>query len=113
MLGIGFTTPYLVPGPNGEQGWKGELFAPQEAINAGLKKVYDLDVPVLFGVGAAFDIHSGNLSQAPAWMQRNGLEWAYRFLQEPRRMFRRYFVEDMAFFGMFVREWRNARRPGA
>jgi predicted amidohydrolase YtcJ len=52
-----FTTPYLVPGPNGEQGWKGELFVPQEAINAGLKKVYDLDVPVLFHVNgdAAID----------------------------------------------------------
>jgi predicted amidohydrolase YtcJ len=52
-----FTTPYLVPGPGGEKGWKGELFAPQEIINAGLKKVYDLDVPVLFHVNgdAAID----------------------------------------------------------
>ncbi|MFN0182311.1 MAG: WecB/TagA/CpsF family glycosyltransferase [Aquabacterium sp.] len=38
-------------------------------------------------------------------MQRSGLEWFYRFLQEPRRMFRRYFIEDMAFIGMVARAW--------
>ena len=37
-------------------------------------------------------------------MQRSGLEWFYRFLQEPRRMFRRYFIEDMAFIGLFIKE---------
>lgn len=42
------------------------------------------------GVGAAFDFHAGNVSQAPAWMQRAGLEWAYRLIQEPRRLFVRY-----------------------
>jgi len=44
------------------------------------------------GVGAAFDFHAGNVSQAPAWMQRSGLEWAYRLIQEPRRLFVRYAV---------------------
>jgi N-acetylglucosaminyldiphosphoundecaprenol N-acetyl-beta-D-mannosaminyltransferase len=47
-------------------------------------------------------------------MQRTGLEWFFRFLQEPRRMFRRYFVEDMAFAGVLWREWRalrQGRRP--
>jgi len=43
-----FTTPYLTGGPSGEEDWKGELFAPQEVINAGLKKVYELGVPVNF-----------------------------------------------------------------
>lgn len=46
--------------------------------------------PVLLGVGAAFDIHAGTLAQAPRWMQRHGLEWAYRLLREPRRLWRRY-----------------------
>lgn len=46
--------------------------------------------PVLLGVGAAFDIHAGTLKQAPRWMQRNGLEWAYRLFREPRRLWRRY-----------------------
>jgi predicted amidohydrolase YtcJ len=45
-----FTTPYLTGGPGGEQNWKGELFAPQDVINQGLKKVYDLGVPVIFHV---------------------------------------------------------------
>jgi predicted amidohydrolase YtcJ len=52
-----FTTPYLTGGPSGEDNWKGELFAPQDVINAGLKKVYDLGVPVAFHVNgdAAID----------------------------------------------------------
>ena len=46
-------------------------------------------------------------SQLELWMQKTGLEWFYRFLQEPRRMFRRYFIEDMAFFGLLIKEWAN------
>jgi N-acetylglucosaminyldiphosphoundecaprenol N-acetyl-beta-D-mannosaminyltransferase len=49
-----------------------------------------LDAPVLVGVGAAFDIHAGRISQAPRWMQRSGLEWSYRLAREPRRLWRRY-----------------------
>lgn len=49
-----------------------------------------LEAPVLFGVGAAFDFHAGTIKQAPRWMQRSGLEWAYRLLKEPRRLWRRY-----------------------
>jgi N-acetylglucosaminyldiphosphoundecaprenol N-acetyl-beta-D-mannosaminyltransferase len=49
-----------------------------------------LDVPVLVGVGAAFDFLAGTKSQAPAWMQCAGLEWVYRFGCEPRRLWRRY-----------------------
>jgi N-acetylglucosaminyldiphosphoundecaprenol N-acetyl-beta-D-mannosaminyltransferase len=49
-----------------------------------------LTAPILVGVGAAFDIHAGTLKQAPPWMQRRGLEWLYRLLREPRRLWRRY-----------------------
>ena len=49
-----------------------------------------LEAPVLAGVGAAFDFHAGIVPQAPAWMQRRGLEWAYRLAREPRRLWRRY-----------------------
>ncbi len=49
-----------------------------------------LDSPVLVGVGAAFDFHAGIVPQAPGWMQRAGLEWAYRLAHEPRRLWRRY-----------------------
>lgn len=56
-----------------------------------------LDAPVLAGVGAAFDIHAGSLSQAPSWMQRSGLEWAYRLAKEPRRLWKRYLRNNPAF----------------
>jgi N-acetylglucosaminyldiphosphoundecaprenol N-acetyl-beta-D-mannosaminyltransferase len=49
-----------------------------------------LNAPVLLGVGAAFDIHAGTLAQAPVWMQSHGLEWLYRLVREPRRLWRRY-----------------------
>lgn len=49
-----------------------------------------LDAPVLVGVGAAFDFHAGVKRQAPRWMQRNGLEWLFRVLSEPRRLGPRY-----------------------
>lgn len=50
-----------------------------------------LEMPVL-AVGAAFDFHAGTLRQAPSWMQRRGLEWLYRWFQEPRRLAHRYLV---------------------
>lgn len=65
-----------------------------------------MKVPFAMGVGGTFDVAVGKVKRAPVWMQRSGLEWFYRFLQEPRRMFRRYFIEDMAFLGLFWREWR-------
>jgi N-acetylglucosaminyldiphosphoundecaprenol N-acetyl-beta-D-mannosaminyltransferase len=49
-----------------------------------------LNAPVLVGVGAAFDFLAGTKSQAPVWMQRCGLEWAYRLAHEPRRLWKRY-----------------------
>jgi N-acetylglucosaminyldiphosphoundecaprenol N-acetyl-beta-D-mannosaminyltransferase len=48
-----------------------------------------INVPVMIGVGAAFDFHSGNVRWAPAWIRKTGLEWAYRLAKEPRRMWRR------------------------
>jgi N-acetylglucosaminyldiphosphoundecaprenol N-acetyl-beta-D-mannosaminyltransferase len=63
-----------------------------------------MGVPFAMGVGGSFDVAAGRVKRAPAWMQRTGLEWFYRFLQEPRRMFRRYFIEDMAFFWLFLKE---------
>jgi N-acetylglucosaminyldiphosphoundecaprenol N-acetyl-beta-D-mannosaminyltransferase len=63
-----------------------------------------MKVPFAMGVGGTFDVAVGKVKRAPVWMQKAGLEWFYRFLQEPRRMFRRYFVEDMAFVGLFLRE---------
>ena len=69
-----------------------------------------LDAPVLVGVGAAFDFHAGLVPQAPAWMQRRGLEWLFRLLQEPRRLFRRYARHNPRFVAGFARQWASHRR---
>lgn len=71
-----------------------------------------MQVPFAMGVGGSFDVVAGRVRRAPAWMQRAGLEWFHRFAQEPRRMFRRYFIEDMRFVGLLARELcvRRARR---
>lgn len=52
---------------------------------------------VMVGVGAAFDYHAGTLTRAPLWMQRNGLEWLYRLIADPRRLWRRYFITNSIF----------------
>lgn len=53
--------------------------------------------PLSIGVGAAFDFHAGTKKRPPLWMQRIGLEWLYRLVSEPRRLFKRYFVSNTAF----------------
>jgi N-acetylglucosaminyldiphosphoundecaprenol N-acetyl-beta-D-mannosaminyltransferase len=80
--------------------WVGIGVPKQEKWMAHMRSA--LDVPVMCGVGAAFDFHAGRISQAPEWMQRRGLEWIYRIAQEPRRLLPRYlwfnprFVVSMA-----------------
>lgn len=56
-----------------------------------------LEVPLLVGVGGAIDVVAGVTRRAPRWMQRAGLEWFFRFLQEPRRLARRYVVTNIRF----------------
>ncbi|MBG6220167.1 N-acetylglucosaminyldiphosphoundecaprenol N-acetyl-beta-D-mannosaminyltransferase [Janthinobacterium sp. CAN_S1] len=63
-----------------------------------------MKIPFAMGVGGTFDVAVGRVKRAPVWMQKSGLEWFYRFLQEPRRMFRRYFIEDMGFIRLFIKE---------
>jgi N-acetylglucosaminyldiphosphoundecaprenol N-acetyl-beta-D-mannosaminyltransferase len=72
-----------------------------------------LSAPLLVGVGAAFDFHAGLISQAPGWMQRNGLEWTYRLSREPRRLWRRYARRNPRFIAGFLSQYvrhRLARR---
>jgi N-acetylglucosaminyldiphosphoundecaprenol N-acetyl-beta-D-mannosaminyltransferase len=69
-----------------------------------------LDAPVLVGVGAAFDFHAGLVPQAPSWMQSAGLEWLYRLLQEPRRLWRRYLTYNPRFVFGFARQYLRHRR---
>jgi N-acetylglucosaminyldiphosphoundecaprenol N-acetyl-beta-D-mannosaminyltransferase len=70
-----------------------------------------LDAPILAAVGAAFDFHAGIVPQAPAWMQRSGLEWAYRLAREPRRLWRRYARYNPRFVAAFARQY-AAHRAG-
>lgn len=67
----------------------------------------DMKIPFAMGVGGTFDVMAGKVNRAPIWMQKSGFEWFYRFLQEPRRMFKRYFIDDMAFFWLL---WKEAGR---
>lgn len=67
-------------------------------------RVDRLGVPVLVGVGAAFDFHSGFKRQAPKWVQRSGLEWAFRLASEPRRLAGRYLRNNPRFVFMVARE---------
>lgn len=59
---------------------------------------------VYFGIGAAFAFHAGEVSQAPALIQRFGMEWAYRVAMEPRRLFKRYFTYNSLFIYHLVRD---------
>lgn len=65
-----------------------------------------LEVPVLLGVGAAFDVHAGLVGQAPRWIQRSGFEWAFRIYQDPKRLWRRYLTNNPRFVAAVLR-----RRP--
>jgi N-acetylglucosaminyldiphosphoundecaprenol N-acetyl-beta-D-mannosaminyltransferase len=69
-----------------------------------------INVPVMVGVGAAFDIHSGRLRQAPVWMRENGLEWFFRLVQEPRRLWRRYVILGSSFMCNVSLELAGLRR---
>lgn len=67
---------------------------------------------VLIGVGAAFDYHAGILKRAPRWMQDAGLEWLYRLLREPRRLWKRYLVTNTLFvLGALRQLGASARNP--
>jgi N-acetylglucosaminyldiphosphoundecaprenol N-acetyl-beta-D-mannosaminyltransferase len=64
----------------------------------------DLGVPVSIGIGVTFEFVAGMVKRAPVWMQRIGLEWFWRVLNEPKRLFRRYFIDDFRFFGLVRRQ---------
>lgn len=57
----------------------------------------------MMAVGAAFDFHAGTLKQAPQWMQDRGLEWLYRLIKEPRRLWKRYFITNSYFIYLFLK----------
>ena len=72
---------------------------------------HQLNVPVLHGVGGSFDVLSGLTRRAPRAWQRLGLEWAYRLLQEPGRLWKRYLVTNSAFIALTLREAVHPQQP--
>jgi N-acetylglucosaminyldiphosphoundecaprenol N-acetyl-beta-D-mannosaminyltransferase len=57
----------------------------------------------MIAVGAAFDFHAGTLKQAPVWMRKSGLEWFYRLLKEPKRLWKRYLITNSHFIFLFIK----------
>ena len=90
--------------------WVGIGVPKQEKWMAHLRPY--LEAPVLVGVGAAFDFLAGLVPQAPPTLQKAGLEWAYRFAQEPRRLWRRYLRYNPRFVVAFARQLVAHRAAG-
>lgn len=70
-----------------------------------------LNVKVAMGVGGLFDFYSGRIQRAPVWMREIGMEWFYRFLQEPQRMWKRYFVGNALFLYRVIRSNSGLKAP--
>jgi len=68
-----------------------------------------MDVPICHGVGSSFDVFAGVTKRAPIWMQKSGLEWLYRVIQEPRRLWKRYLVTNTIFIILSIKAIFNAR----
>lgn len=68
------------------------------------------NVNFIMGVGGSFDVIAGKVKRAPVWMQKNGLEWFYRFLQEPKRMWKRYLVGNSKFIWLVFKEKLNLNK---
>ncbi len=108
-----YTPPFGTPSPaqdaeivrainasNADIVWVGLSAAKQDRWMA--EHIGRLSASVLIGVGAAFDFHSGRKRQAPVWMQHSGLEWLFRLIQEPRRLWRRYLVYNPIFVALVL-----------
>jgi N-acetylglucosaminyldiphosphoundecaprenol N-acetyl-beta-D-mannosaminyltransferase len=67
-----------------------------------------LNATLMVGIGGAFEVMAGLANRAPKWVQKAGLEWLYRFIQEPKRLFRRYFIEAPLFIPLIIKQkWGN------
>jgi len=69
-----------------------------------------LSAPMLIGVGAAFDFHTGRLAQAPPWVRDHGFEWLFRLSREPRRLWRRYLIHGTQFVALVLLESLGLRK---
>ena len=62
-----------------------------------------LNVPISLAIGASIDFEAGNIKRAPIWMQKSGLEWFYRLCKEPKRMFKRYIIDDLKIIKVYFK----------
>lgn len=76
------------------------------------QSITEVPMPLFMLLGASFEFYLGIKKRAPKFLQRIGLEWFHRFAQEPRRLFKRFFIEDLAFFPMVWKEVRGASAKG-
>jgi N-acetylglucosaminyldiphosphoundecaprenol N-acetyl-beta-D-mannosaminyltransferase len=88
--------------------WVGLSTPKQERWMAKVREA--LGVPVMVGVGAAFDFHTGRVAQAPRWMRENGMEWFFRLVSEPQRLWRRYLVNGSEFAWLVMLEQLGLRK---
>lgn len=70
-----------------------------------------LGVPVSLGLGASFDFEAGNIRRAPKWMADHGLEWLFRITQDPKRLFKRYIIDDMKIISLLWKYRNNGEGP--
>jgi len=94
------TLPHIV--------WVGLSTPKQEKFMAG--NFLRLPCTLMIGVGAAFDIHTGHVKDAPKWIKNAGLQWAHRLLQEPGRLWKRYLVNNSAFLAALSLQLTGLRR---
>lgn len=67
-------------------------------------KEYLKNVNIFFAIGATIDFEANFIDRAPKWMSRNGLEWLYRLIKEPKRLYKRYLIEDIPFFYLIIKQ---------
>jgi N-acetylglucosaminyldiphosphoundecaprenol N-acetyl-beta-D-mannosaminyltransferase len=67
-----------------------------------------LGVPISLGLGASLDFEAGNIKRAPKWMSEHGMEWCFRIVQDPKRMLKRYLIDDLAIFRLALK-YKNRR----
>lgn len=80
------------------------LGAPKQEKWIGKYRSSLTEISTFFAIGATIDFEAGKMRRAPIWMSSAGLEWLYRLLLEPGRLWKRYLVEDLAFFGLVLRQ---------
>jgi len=80
------------------------ITSPKKEIFLNKYKYHLKNINFIMGVGGSFDVIVGKTSRAPLWMQNIGMEWFFRFIQEPRRMWKRYLVGNSKFIWMVFKE---------